>query len=133
MVTVLLKHFHIAPQCLSVSITFPLQWCGSFARVCLLFMQEILISLLLLNISVSIFFPLDLTLTLLLLINSICLPKESYLKGFLGGIVLKFLIPRKINVVVNIKSRTSPPRLIQRRTAMANTRGSLAKLILAPF
>lgn len=42
MVTVLLNNFHIAPKCLSVSITDYLLWCGFIARACLLFMQEIL-------------------------------------------------------------------------------------------
>lgn len=32
MVTVLLNSFHIARQCLSVSITDSLQWCGAIAR-----------------------------------------------------------------------------------------------------
>lgn len=52
MVTVLLNNFHIAPKCLSVSITDPLLWCSSIARAWLLFMQGIRTPLLLLDIMI---------------------------------------------------------------------------------
>ena len=64
MVTVLLNTFHIAPKCLSGSITDPLLWCGSSARAGLLFVQGILTPLLFFKYQYLNVFPLDLILKL---------------------------------------------------------------------